>query len=158
VKDFWFVLSAPFSQAISIPFLRPSAEFGAIISVSANAVQLPGVPAWNPNQWVYASRSRSNGYFLLIRSGANEGDDRAGFPLSGCIDALHLILASIDKLSTTRPKVLADKAFPPFRHVPGNVDRPLPLMNGHQNGHQPDTGILMNGFCCDLLAIVRPKS
>ena len=59
---------------LSNPFTRPPAELGAVTSVNGNLVQLRGPAAWQANQWVYASVTQSNTYFLLIRSGQLAGD------------------------------------------------------------------------------------
>ncbi|HEV8543207.1 MAG TPA: TIGR02597 family protein, partial [Verrucomicrobiae bacterium] len=58
----------------SVPFLRPAAELGAVVSVSANSIRLRGAPEWQPNQWTYVAGIQTNTYFLLFRSGSHEGE------------------------------------------------------------------------------------
>ncbi len=59
---------------LSIPFLRPAGDLGAVVAVSNNTVQVQGPANWLAGQWAYASGSQSNTYFMLIRSGAVAGD------------------------------------------------------------------------------------
>jgi uncharacterized protein (TIGR02597 family) len=59
---------------VSMPFSRPPAEFGAVLSVGGNVVQLRGSPGWTANRWVYNAPSQTNTYYLLVRSGPLEGD------------------------------------------------------------------------------------
>jgi uncharacterized protein (TIGR02597 family) len=59
---------------LSIPFTRPPGEFGAVENVTGNLVQVHGSPNWSVDQWVYNAPSQTNTYYLLIRSGALEGD------------------------------------------------------------------------------------
>jgi uncharacterized protein (TIGR02597 family) len=59
---------------VSIPFFRPASDLGAVLTVNGSNVQLRGPGAWQANQWVYSSGTQSNTYFMLIRSGAREGD------------------------------------------------------------------------------------
>lgn len=59
---------------VSIPFVRPPAALAQVASFSGPTIQVSGTPGWTANQWVYASGSQSNTYFVLISSGAREGD------------------------------------------------------------------------------------
>src|SRR5262249_22074957 len=59
---------------VSIPFIRPPTELGAVQNVAGNVVQLRGSPGWLANQWVYSFPARTNTYYLLVRSGALEGE------------------------------------------------------------------------------------
>ena len=58
---------------VSIPFTRPIAASGLVLTASGNSVQATGVPGWSANQFVYASPTQTNTYFLLVRSGPKEG-------------------------------------------------------------------------------------
>jgi uncharacterized protein (TIGR02597 family) len=59
--------------ALSIPFLRPAADRGTVISTAGNRIQVRGTAPWTPNQWVYDGEMQTNTCFLLICSGASEG-------------------------------------------------------------------------------------
>jgi uncharacterized protein (TIGR02597 family) len=59
---------------LSIPFVRLPAALNSVASASGSTVQVSGSPAWAANKWVYVSGTQPNTYFLLIRSGAREGD------------------------------------------------------------------------------------
>jgi uncharacterized protein (TIGR02597 family) len=59
---------------VSVPFLRTAEELGAVASVSGNSVQIRGAPSWPVNYWAYAPGTRTNTYYLIFRSGAQEGD------------------------------------------------------------------------------------
>jgi uncharacterized protein (TIGR02597 family) len=59
---------------ISMPFTRPAAGFAVVLNVSGNVVQVQGAPLWNANQWTYLSGVQSNTYYMLVRSGAAEGE------------------------------------------------------------------------------------
>jgi uncharacterized protein (TIGR02597 family) len=58
---------------VSFPFMRPAADFGAVVSVAGNTAQLRGPGPWQNNQWVYNGASQSNTYFLWFRSGPLAG-------------------------------------------------------------------------------------
>ncbi|MBM3257407.1 MAG: TIGR02597 family protein [Candidatus Liptonbacteria bacterium] len=58
---------------VSIPFARPDAAAGLVVSVANNVVTIKGAPAWTLGQWVFASDTQTNTYYLSIRSGAKEG-------------------------------------------------------------------------------------
>jgi uncharacterized protein (TIGR02597 family) len=59
---------------VSIPFSRPPQDFGAVLSVSGNVVQLRGSPGWSANEWVYNFPTQTNAHYMLIRSGAMNGE------------------------------------------------------------------------------------
>ncbi len=59
---------------LSLPFVRPAFELGAIASISGNTIQFRANPGWTANQWVYNAPAQTNTYYLLVQSGAGEGN------------------------------------------------------------------------------------
>ena len=58
---------------VSIPFARLPAATVQVASAASNVVQFQGSPGWTPGQFVYASGTQSNTYYVRIESGALEG-------------------------------------------------------------------------------------
>lgn len=59
---------------LSIPFTRPAADIGVVLSASSDSVHIGYTGPWATNQWVYRGDTQSNTYALFIRSGLREGD------------------------------------------------------------------------------------
>ncbi len=59
---------------VSVPFTRPPEDFGAVLAVGANTVQLRASPGWVPNQWLYGPPAQTNTFYMLVRSGAMNGE------------------------------------------------------------------------------------
>lgn len=59
---------------VSVPFHRPAAFVGQVSSFSGNVITVAGTPGWTASQFVYASGTQSNTYYLFIRSGTKEGN------------------------------------------------------------------------------------
>lgn len=55
---------------VTIPFTRPQAFVGSVVSVSGGTVTVSGSPGWTTNQFVYAQGSQSNHYYALIGAAA----------------------------------------------------------------------------------------
>jgi uncharacterized protein (TIGR02597 family) len=51
---------------VSLPFTRPPAFNGTIVSVAGGTVTVSGSPSWTTNQFVYAQGSQPNHYYALI--------------------------------------------------------------------------------------------
>lgn len=58
---------------VSLPYLRPEAACGLVVSYTDNVVVVTGSPSWTENQWIYAAGVQTNSYFMLICSGTREG-------------------------------------------------------------------------------------
>lgn len=58
---------------VSLPFERPGASSAVVGSVSANVINISGSPNWSTGQFVYASGSQSNTYYVRLSSGVAEG-------------------------------------------------------------------------------------
>lgn len=58
---------------VAVPFARPPAASGAVQSISTNRVTWQGTPGWQAGQFVYASGTQSQTYYLRIVSGTKEG-------------------------------------------------------------------------------------
>lgn len=57
----------------SVPFHRSTAYQGAVQSVSDNVISTQGSPNWTTNQFVYASGSQPNHFYVEFGSGSREG-------------------------------------------------------------------------------------
>lgn len=53
---------------VTIPFTRPQAFVGSVVSVAGGTVTVSGSPGWATNQYVYALGSQPNHYYALIGS------------------------------------------------------------------------------------------
>ena len=58
---------------VSIPFNRPEAAFALVESIASTVVTVQGAPGWSVDQFVYASGTQSNTYYLRLLSSAKEG-------------------------------------------------------------------------------------
>ena len=58
---------------VSIPFTRPEAAFALVQSIAGSVVTVSGAPGWSVDQFVYASGTQSNTYYLRFLSSAKEG-------------------------------------------------------------------------------------
>ena len=54
---------------VSIPFTRPEAAFALVQSIAGSVVTVSGTPDWLVDQFVYASGTQSNTYYLRFTSG-----------------------------------------------------------------------------------------
>ena len=90
---------------VSIPFTRPEAAFAVVQSIAGSAVTVSGAPGWLVNQFVYASGTQSNTYYLRFTSGAKEG---SYYPIvANDTNSLSLSLGGDDISSVTNGTRLA---------------------------------------------------
>ncbi|WP_309384927.1 TIGR02597 family protein [Cerasicoccus frondis] len=59
--------------AIGIPFTRPIAFQGTVLSVSENQIILNGSPDWSIDEFVYEDGVQDDHYYVLFATGAKEG-------------------------------------------------------------------------------------
>lgn len=57
----------------SLPYTRTPAFVGRVGSVTGNAVTVEGSPGWTAGQFVYASGSQPDTFYLFLASGTREG-------------------------------------------------------------------------------------
>ena len=58
---------------VALPFARWSASTVTVSSFASSVITVQGTPGWTASQFVYASGTQSNTYYVRIESGALEG-------------------------------------------------------------------------------------
>ena len=58
---------------VSIPFSRPETNFSHVQSIAGSTITVSETPGWLSNQFVYASGTQSNTYYLRFLTSTKEG-------------------------------------------------------------------------------------
>ncbi len=51
---------------VAMPFTRPQAFVGSVVSVAGSTLTISGSPGWTTNQFVYVAGTQPNHYYVLI--------------------------------------------------------------------------------------------
>ncbi len=59
---------------VSLPFTRPESAACLVESYAGNVVTVTGASSWTQDEFVYSAGNQANTYYVLVRSGAKEGN------------------------------------------------------------------------------------
>lgn len=85
---------------LTIPFTRPQAFVGSVVSVAGGTVTVSGSPGWSTNQFVYAQGSQPNRYYALIGS-ASVANPKEGhtYPITANTSSTFTVDTANDSLT-----------------------------------------------------------